>query len=228
MEESERERLEAMLEASRSEVAPTKCARRFRTAPPCRPGAGGGRSWHRGEALEAQGLASQGALLRSSGPAPAPVLGQLGESRLVAAIDTDLAGEQSDSKALDADTKGPLRDNPPARRHRDPVRVLRRADRQGRAPFGTPLRHQRAGARHDHDRQCRLRTRGPLLPRGHNPPEVWNHLGTKILPKLRSGLDLKIGLEFSVTVSADSANGLTTDLRQILQEPDLAEAVKVE
>jgi hypothetical protein len=39
------------------------------------------------------------------------VLGQLGESRLVAAIDTDLAGEQSHSKALDADTKGPLRDS---------------------------------------------------------------------------------------------------------------------
>jgi hypothetical protein len=38
------------------------------------------------------------------------VLGQLGESRLVAAIDTDIAGEQSHSKALDADTKGPLRD----------------------------------------------------------------------------------------------------------------------
>jgi hypothetical protein len=39
------------------------------------------------------------------------VLGQLGESRLVAAIDTDLAGEQAHSKALDADTKGPLRDS---------------------------------------------------------------------------------------------------------------------
>jgi hypothetical protein len=38
------------------------------------------------------------------------VLGQLGESRLVAAIDTDIAGEQAHSKALDADTKGPLRD----------------------------------------------------------------------------------------------------------------------
>jgi hypothetical protein len=60
------------------------------------------------------------------------------------------------------------------------------------------------------------------------PPEVWNRLGTKILPKLRSGLELKIGLEFSVTVSADSANGLATDLRQILQELGLAEAVKVE
>ncbi len=38
------------------------------------------------------------------------VLGQLGESRLVAAIDADIAGEQSHAKALDADTKGPLRD----------------------------------------------------------------------------------------------------------------------
>jgi hypothetical protein len=42
---------------------------------------------------------------------------------------------------------------------------------------------------------------------GTVPPEVWNRLGTKILPKLRAGSDLKIGLEFSVTVSDDSANG---------------------
>jgi hypothetical protein len=38
------------------------------------------------------------------------VLGQLGESRLVAAIDSDIAGEQSHSKALDADTKASLKD----------------------------------------------------------------------------------------------------------------------
>src|SRR3989449_57956 len=37
------------------------------------------------------------------------VLGQLGESRLVAAIDTDIAGEHAHSKALDTDTTGPLR-----------------------------------------------------------------------------------------------------------------------
>jgi hypothetical protein len=37
------------------------------------------------------------------------VLGQLGESRLVAAIDADIAGEQSHARALDADTKGALR-----------------------------------------------------------------------------------------------------------------------
>jgi hypothetical protein len=38
------------------------------------------------------------------------VLGQLGESRLVAAIEADIAGEQSHARALDADTKGALRD----------------------------------------------------------------------------------------------------------------------
>ena len=38
------------------------------------------------------------------------VLGQLGESRLVAAIDADIAGDQAHARALDADTKGPLRD----------------------------------------------------------------------------------------------------------------------
>jgi hypothetical protein len=31
---------------------------------------------------------------------------------------------------------------------------------------------------------------------GTVPPEMWNRLGTKILPKLRSGLEVKIGLEF--------------------------------
>jgi hypothetical protein len=63
---------------------------------------------------------------------------------------------------------------------------------------------------------------------GNVPPEVWNRLGTKVLPKLRTGSDLKIGLEFSVTVSTDVANGLATELRQILGELGLADAVKVE
>ncbi|MBC7076948.1 MAG: ATP-binding protein, partial [Synergistales bacterium] len=38
------------------------------------------------------------------------VLGQLGESRLVAAIDADIAGDHSHARALDADTRGPLTD----------------------------------------------------------------------------------------------------------------------
>ena len=34
------------------------------------------------------------------------------------------------------------------------------------------------------------------------PPEGWNRLGTKILPKLRSGDDLSVGIEFSVSVGS--------------------------
>jgi hypothetical protein len=63
---------------------------------------------------------------------------------------------------------------------------------------------------------------------GSVPPEVWNRLGTKVLPKLRSGSDLRIGLDFSVTVPADSASTLAAELRQILQELGLAETLRVE
>lgn len=63
---------------------------------------------------------------------------------------------------------------------------------------------------------------------GTVPPEVWNRLGTKILPKLRSGSDLRIGLEFTVTVKADTAGSLTTELKQILQELGLGDAVRIE
>jgi hypothetical protein len=40
----------------------------------------------------------------------AAILGQLGESRLLNAIETDIAGQNSHARALDADTSGPLRD----------------------------------------------------------------------------------------------------------------------
>jgi hypothetical protein len=63
---------------------------------------------------------------------------------------------------------------------------------------------------------------------GSVPPEVWNRLGTKILPKLRSGADLRIGLEFTVTVKADTAGSLVAELQLILQELGLGEAVRVE
>lgn len=63
---------------------------------------------------------------------------------------------------------------------------------------------------------------------GTIPPEVWNRLGTKILPRLRSGTDLKVGVEFSATVNAASAGSLASELRQILQELGLADLVRIE
>ena len=43
---------------------------------------------------------------------------------------------------------------------------------------------------------------------GTVPPEVWNRLGTRILPKLRSGDGLSVGIEFSVSVDAGYGPGL--------------------
>ncbi|GIW52370.1 MAG: hypothetical protein KatS3mg081_1725 [Gemmatimonadales bacterium] len=62
---------------------------------------------------------------------------------------------------------------------------------------------------------------------GSVPPEVWNRLGTKLLPKLRSGSDLRIGVDFSVTVNRNVAGNLTADLRQILQDLGLTDTVQI-
>jgi len=63
---------------------------------------------------------------------------------------------------------------------------------------------------------------------GTVPPEVWNRLGTRILPKLRSGSDLKVGVDFSVTLKADSAPNVVAELQQILQELGLSASVRIE
>ena len=60
------------------------------------------------------------------------------------------------------------------------------------------------------------------------PPEVWNRLGTRILPKLRSGEDLSVGVDFSVSVSSQFARSMETELRQILDDLGLGERVRVE
>jgi len=63
---------------------------------------------------------------------------------------------------------------------------------------------------------------------GNVPPEVWNRLGTKILPKLRTGSDLRVSVDFSVNVSAERAAGLESEIRQVLQELGLTGVVRVE
>jgi hypothetical protein len=62
---------------------------------------------------------------------------------------------------------------------------------------------------------------------GTVPPEVWNRLGTKILPKLRSGSDLRVGVDFAVTVDRDAAKTLISDLRQILEDLGLKDRVSI-
>ncbi len=63
---------------------------------------------------------------------------------------------------------------------------------------------------------------------GTVPPEVWNRLGTKVLPKLRSGDDLSVGIEFSVSVGSAFAKNMETELQQILKDLGLSDRVKIE
>ncbi len=62
---------------------------------------------------------------------------------------------------------------------------------------------------------------------GNVPPETWNRLGTKVLPKLRSGSDLRVGVDFSVTVKQDVAGSMAADLQQILDDLGLAAMVRI-
>jgi hypothetical protein len=62
---------------------------------------------------------------------------------------------------------------------------------------------------------------------GGVPPEVWNRLGTRIIPKLRSGAEFTIRVDFSVSFPAEGASGFATELRQVLQELGLSETVRV-
>ena len=62
---------------------------------------------------------------------------------------------------------------------------------------------------------------------GDVPPEVWNRLGRTLLPKLRGGAELTLGVEFSATVEGDRADGLVADLKQILADLGLSEKVDV-
>ncbi len=63
---------------------------------------------------------------------------------------------------------------------------------------------------------------------GTIPPEVWNRLGTKIIPKLKSGDDLKIEIDFSVSLNVESIRSLETDLRQAVEDLGLGGKIRIE
>lgn len=50
----------------------------------------------------------------------------------------------------------------------------------------------------------------------------------QIWPKLRSGTDLKLALDFTVTIEASSAAQFEADLRQALEDLDLSGVVQIE
>lgn len=63
---------------------------------------------------------------------------------------------------------------------------------------------------------------------GSVPPELWNRLGTRVLPKLRLGQELKIGVSLEVSVDSLSAEGLCSELRQIVSDLGLEGSITVD
>jgi len=71
-------------------------------------------------------------------------------------------------------------------------------------------------------------SRQTLRVHGEVPPELWNRLGTKLLPKLKSGQDLKVGIDLVVTTEGSAAEALRVDLQQILADLGISGQVSVE
>lgn len=62
---------------------------------------------------------------------------------------------------------------------------------------------------------------------GEIPQEVWNRLGHKLLPKLSTGKELQIGVDFVATVDARNSQALIAELEYILSDLGLSEKVRI-
>ena len=63
--------------------------------------------------------------------------------------------------------------------------------------------------------------------RGAIPSEIWNRLGTKLIPKLRSGSELTAQVSFSVTLDGKAVAGFESELRQILEDLGVADKIQI-
>ncbi|HLH00490.1 MAG TPA: DUF499 domain-containing protein [Bryobacteraceae bacterium] len=63
---------------------------------------------------------------------------------------------------------------------------------------------------------------------GEIPTEVWQRLGRTLIPKLKSGTELQVGLDISLSLDSDGAPALRREIEQILQDLKLEGKVKVE
>jgi len=68
----------------------------------------------------------------------------------------------------------------------------------------------------------------PVKISGSIPPELWNRLGTKVIPKLRDGEGLEVNVSFSVSMNADSATSVERELRQIIEDLGITDNLKIE
>ena len=62
---------------------------------------------------------------------------------------------------------------------------------------------------------------------GRIPPEVWNRIGTKLVPKLRSGINLEIGVQFTLDLDSKDAAHFLQELKQALADLNLTDALPI-
>ena len=67
-----------------------------------------------------------------------------------------------------------------------------------------------------------------LLLTGSIPPESWNKVGTRLIPKLRSANQLSLGVTFSLEADPAEATHLLRELQQILADLNLTDKIKIE
>ena len=63
---------------------------------------------------------------------------------------------------------------------------------------------------------------------GAVPPEVWNRLGTKVVPRLRAGKGLVVEVKFEAEIPANALAAMEDDLRRTLDDLDLGDKVRIE
>lgn len=62
---------------------------------------------------------------------------------------------------------------------------------------------------------------------GTLPPELWNRLGTKLIPKLRAGDTLTVGVNLTVKLAQPLAESLQADVQQVLSDLNLNDRLTI-
>ena len=60
------------------------------------------------------------------------------------------------------------------------------------------------------------------------PPELWNKVGIRLIPKLRSNAQPTLGVNFALEVDAGQAVNLVREIQQALADLELTAKIKVE
>jgi len=63
---------------------------------------------------------------------------------------------------------------------------------------------------------------------GNVPAESWNRFGSKLLPKLRLGVDVQARVELSCRIDSTGAPALESDIRQLLEDLGLSAQFRID